>query len=563
MTRLAAAAVLAACLLLAALGAAADEPLARTFYVSLSAQEDGQEMPADAVMWQRVGSKYYMFLPGAGGLDEARVWFGGDGTVEFGGQTLHSGDRTEGLSAGTTVRLRYLGRSYQLNVMRGSPLGAAFIRTETGSMDKIEQSKDYKEAGELLLLDGGGNTVFDGALEHIKLRGHTSAKFEKKGFTIKLDRKTDLLGMGKAKKWVLTSNARDHALIRNQICYGLAEYVGLRFTPASRPVDLYLNHQYNGTYLLHEKAEIGENRVDIRDLEAETERVNAEPLDTYPLSGSQKSVRGEYKYVDIPNDPADITGGYLVEYESAESRYADAVSAYTTDRGKVINLKEPEYATEAQVAYIARLMQGFENAIFAPDGVDPDTGRHYSEFVDKDSLVLKYMLEEISKNLDGNKSSQFFFKPADSESTVAFAGPAWDYDSTFGDYGRQRDSKGLVNPRGFYHNTVDRLGYWWPQLYAHQDYYDAVCAMWQQRYAPALRVLLGQEEDPAGGLKSIAQYAAEVEQSAAMNFILWPMKQSRENIASTGKTFKANIDYLTNYITERYAFLDSEWGAAE
>ena len=45
-----------------------------------------------------------------------------------------------------------------------------------------------------------------------------------------------------------------------------------------------------------------------------------------------------------------------------------------------------------------------------------------------------------------------------------------------------------------------------------------------------------------------------------MNFILWPMRQSSENIARCGKTFKANIEYLTNFISKRYDFLESEWG---
>ena len=48
-----------------------------------------------------------------------------------------------------------------------------------------------------------------------------------------------------------------------------------------------------------------------------------------------------------------------------------------------------------------------------------------------------------------------------------------------------------------------------------------------------------------------------------MNFTLWPMRQSSENIARCGKTFKANIEYLTNYISKRYDFLESEWGAKE
>ena len=552
----------AAVLLLWVSGALAEEPKTNTFYVSLMPLEeaDGQSLPMDAVMWQRVRNSYYLFLPGNASLDDARVWFGGSGKVVFNGQTLSSGDRVEGLTDGKTVRLRFQGKSYPLVIMQGSPIPAAFVTTQTGVMTAVDKSKTYKEPGALYLVNGRGLPEYDGALDHIKLRGNTSTKFDKKGYTIKLFQKTDLLGMGKARKWILTSNARDHALIRNQICYDMAAYAGLPYTPECRQIDLYLNHQYAGVYILQEKVEIGDNRIEITDLEKATERVNGEPLESFAKMGPQASTRGQYKYVDIPADPEDITGGYLVEFEVSDKRYLDEICGYTTTRSKVIVVKEPEYASKAQMAYISAFMQAYENAIFASDGIDPDTGRHYADLVDFDSLVLKYMIEEISKNLDGNKSSQFFYKPSDRESAVAYAGPAWDYDSTFGDYGREKDSKALIYPTGFYHNTVDRLNYWWPQLYAKPEFYEAVCRMWQNRYAPAMRVVLGEETDPSGRLRSIAEYAAGIEKSAAMNFLLWPMRQSSDNIAHTGKTFKANIEYLTSYIAKRYAFLDGEWG---
>nr|MCR4578333.1 CotH kinase family protein [Clostridiales bacterium] len=333
------------------------------------------------------------------------------------------------------------------------------------------------------------------------------------------------------------------------------------YTSECKPVELYLNHQYNGAYILQEKVEIGENRIDIRDLEKATQALNKKELGEYPAAGSKKSVKGKYKYIEIPENPQDISGGYLLEYECSAERYNSGPSVYTTDRGKLIVVQEPENASKAQMEYISGFMQGFENAIFSDDGIDPKSGKRYDEFIDFESLVLKYMLEEISKNLDGNKSSQFFYKPDDTVSVTAFAGPAWDYDSTFGDYGRAKDSKGLVVPTGFYHNTIDRLGYWWPHLYAKPEYYDAVRRMWQERYAPALRVVLGMEKDKTSRLQSIEEYAAAIEKSAAMNFILWPMRQSSENIARCGKTFKANIEYLTDFISKRYDFLNGEWGS--
>ena len=78
-----------------------------------------------------------------------------------------------------------------------------------------------------------------------------------------------------------------------------------------------------------------------------------------------------------------------------------------------------------------------------------------------------------------------------------------------------------------------------------------------------MRVLCGLEEDPTGKLLSVDAYAAAIRESAAMNFTLWPMRQSSENIASTGKNFDKNIDYLKDFIEKRMLYLDREWGGEE
>ncbi len=535
---------------------------ANMLYVSVSDAQAEDGLPRDAVAMSQAGGKYYLFLPGAADMNALRVWTEGVDEVTVDGQAYHSGDALPALTPGESVRVKLGRKTYTVRVMRGSAIAAVFVGTATGSMTKIDKSKTYKEAGEFKMLTADGRVMYDGALEHIKLRGNTSAQFNKKGYTVKLSQKTDLIGCGKAKKYTLISNARDHALIRNQIVFALAEYAGLRYTPGCVQADVYLNHVYNGTYLLQEKVEVGPERVDIADLEAATERVNELPLSEYPRVGPLKSTAGEMKYYQIPNDPEDITGGYLIEYENWTVRYKDEPCAYTTDRKKAIMLKAPEYASEAQMRYISGLIQAYENAIFADDGIDPDTGRHYTDLMDFDSLVRKYMLEEISKNCDGNQSSQYYYKPADSVSTRMFAGPAWDYDTTFGDYART-GTRALLDPEGLYLTTRNSSRYWWPQLYAKADFVAGVRACWADTYRQAMQILCGQAEDATGALRSVAAYADAIRESAEMNFTLWPMRQSSDNIANCGKTFQKNVDYLQNFIEKRLAFLDETWGAAD
>jgi hypothetical protein len=70
-------------------------------------------------------------------------------------------------------------------------------------------------------------------------------------------------------------------------------------------VDLYLNRQYHGTYLMTEKIEVNEHRVNIFDLEAANEAANPDqPLDSYKRVGElEMSRKGKYKAFDLPADP--------------------------------------------------------------------------------------------------------------------------------------------------------------------------------------------------------------------------------------------------------------------
>ena len=72
--------------------------------------------------------------------------------------------------------------------------------------------------------------------------------------------------MGKSKTWLLISSARDHSFLRNVITSDLATYAGLAYSPEMVHVNLYINGEYRGLYLLSEKVQLSSSRVDIEDL---------------------------------------------------------------------------------------------------------------------------------------------------------------------------------------------------------------------------------------------------------------------------------------------------------
>ena len=125
-----------------------------------------------------------------------------------------------------------------------------FIQTASGTLDKVHASKDNKEKGTMALVKADRSVDFDGNLKQIKGRGNSTWGFAKKPYNIKLENSSDLLGMGKGKGWCLLANYADRSLLRNRIVYNLAEETGIPFTMDSRNIDLYINGDYMGSYLI-------------------------------------------------------------------------------------------------------------------------------------------------------------------------------------------------------------------------------------------------------------------------------------------------------------------------
>ena len=294
--------------------------------------------------------------------------------------------------------------------------------------------------------------------------------------------------------------------------------------------------------------------MDIRDLEEENKALNGD-VSTAKRSGkSGLPAAGKSRAYELAQDPEDITGGYLLEMDVG-TRAEDATSLFRTKAKNAIVVKSPKYCSVAQMKYISGLVQSFEDAILSDDGTDPSTGTHYTDLIDMASFVTVYMIEEISKEYDANRTSQFFYKPADEQSTKLFAGPLWDFDSCFGNYGAAYSATGLWAGKA----TADNKTKWWYPLTQQSEFRQAVLDRWQDTFAPAIRVLLGEEEDPSGVLRSVDEYVDLYGESIRMDLFRWPEKDNNSEKTSTGVTLAENVDYLKTWIRTRYEWLMEEW----
>jgi hypothetical protein len=251
-------------------------------------------------------------------------------------------------------------------------------------------------------------------------------------------------------------------MIRNVLAYEAAEKAGMPYNPQFTPVDVYINNDYMGSYLLTTRIGIDKSNVDIEDLEGETEDVNENDLDTYPRAGSYGSsaglIEGSKKWFDIPNNPADITGGYIIEMELA-NRYTDELSGFVTTRSQPFTMKTPECLTKAQVDYISSLYQKFEDAVYAE--ADMAT---IGKYCNVESLAQMYIINEWASNQDAGLTSTYFYKPAGENETL-YGGPVWDFDIGFGNNDSNRFGNDYTDPTKWtvcynrmYRNTV--FGTW-------------------------------------------------------------------------------------------------------
>lgn len=313
-----------------------------------------------------------------------------------------------------------------------SSLPSLYITLPPKALDSILHDRDCEVHAEALLLSVENDTMYDGELTHIQTRGNTTFIFDKKSFTIKFPQKIRLLGLDRNRSFVLLANPCDESHIRNAMALDLARAFGI---PASRYayLRLYLNGEYSGLYQITNKVEVGRNTLNIIDLNKLNRQSNPRPLDDYTwFAYGRKKQTVLRKGVLLEQNPEDITGGYLLDNSGTNELYCRSVSGFVSAAGDPIRIRSPKYASPEEVEYIAELYDQMEAAVLASDGCNPETGKHYSDYIDVGSFARYYLLNEIFLNFDGGWTSFMMYKDSDYIDPKIYAGPAWDFDRTLG-----------------------------------------------------------------------------------------------------------------------------------
>ncbi len=257
-------------------------------------------------------------------------------------------------------------------------------------------SKEEELSSVVYIVSEEGKKLLATEKTGVRGRGNASWNFPKKPYRLKFDEKQQLLDApAKAKKWTLINNYGDKTLMRNILAFELSRRFGLAYTPYCHPVDVVLNGEYRGCYQLCDQIEVNKNRVNITEMDPED--------------------------VTLPK----LSGGYLIEVDAYASTEA---SHFYSTLGTPVTIKSPddEDIVNAQTRYITDYFNRMENAVFASNFADPETG--YRRFLDLDSFLKHFMVGEMSGNTDTYWS---VYMTKDRESDKFFTGPVWDFDIAF------------------------------------------------------------------------------------------------------------------------------------
>lgn len=227
----------------------------------------------------------------------------------------------------------------------------------------------------------------------IRGRGNvTWARYPKKSFGLKLDKKAGLGGMKADKRWVLLANWGDRTLLRNAVAFEIARHTSLAWTPSGTFVELVLNGVYNGCYYLCEKIQTGENRLDI------TEMTRAD------------------------EDEVGITGGYLMEIDSyfeEDNRFRSAVYQLPYE----FCTPDFETLTDKMFDYMERYVNHVEQLLADDRALQNGS---YRQYIDLQSFADWWIVNELCYNLDVSKAkSLYVYKD---RGCPLMAGPVWDFD---------------------------------------------------------------------------------------------------------------------------------------
>ena len=331
----------------------------------------------------------------------------------------------------------------------------------------------------------------------------------------------DVLGMKKQRNWALLADYFDRSLIRNKLALSLGSSSifsdGLKWTPSGQHVEVYLNDDYVGVYLLTEDIRIDPARLNIK---------------------------------KMSSDPAvnDVDGGYIVEVDFRLDCYKgpglDLQLVTASGVPFCVDTPDEEAITPSQLAYIKSLLVEVENDLSGPD---PFTR------IDPASFADWYLVQELFRNNDAAFiSSDFMWKDtqaaANPRDRLLNMGPLWDFDRSAGNvnYLGNWETAGCWVSKPYHAN-------WFSKLLDNPDFLALTLSRWKQK-----RKALGTFVN-----RAVDTYARRLAVAQQRNFDRWPIFDVPLTNYYVFSNHAEEVAFVRDFLNERMLWLDQAYASPE
>lgn len=319
---------------------------------------------------------------------------------------------------------------------------------------------------------------------------YTWNSFDKKPYRIKMKKKASLLDMTTDKSYALLAHADDNTFLRNEVGFELSRLLGMSYTPLQTPIELILNNEYRGLYFLTDHIKISSERVNVVE---------------------QK---------DGETNPELVTGGWLIEIDNYEDP-----RKVSTERVPRFTIKSPENLSSIQKSYIVDFLQQTENAIYLTD----KSNNLWESFIDLNTLVDFYIIQEIVGNTESFNGSCFFSKDRGNNTKIYF-GPVWDFGNAF------------RHGHKFIYQDIQFASHWLPEIVKYPHFQETVKKRWSQL----------QDNNLIDKLYTyVDDFVDRVNLAVESDYKRWPQYGSNNYSKSVRNTI--------NYINDRVAWLNLQW----
>ncbi len=422
-----------------------------------------------------------------------------------------------------------------------SDLPIFVINTESNTI--VDEPKVMADMGIIWNGDGNRNHLTDPFNDYngkvgVEYRGASSNNMPKRSYSLELwdvngfDIEDSICGFPSESDWVLSAQYTDKTLMRGMLSFHLIQEMGW-YAPRYKPVELVLNGEYKGVYILFEKVKRDNDRVDIAKLQ---------PTDIY----------GD-----------DVTGGYIVKLDHnaggpVAGGWNTNYTTWPTGDSMFINFEYPDGAAimPQQAQYIMSYVDSFETALIGPNYMDSATG--YRNYVNINSCVDAFIIQELSRNIDAYRKSYYIYKDKTSDTGKLVMAPIWDYDLTYGNCGfcnGQLYSGWQYNFNYVCSGDYWKNPFWFERMRQDSLFNNQVRCRWEE-----LRGTILNTQYLDTWIDSVAGFMNE---SQGWNFTVWPIQGVYvwPNYY-IGQNYQEEVDTLKWWIHQRLLWMDANIGGS-